>query len=239
MTIGSSIAKVHILTIVLAVVGASTGVAETVRGSVFNDTNRNGIRETGEPGIGDVGISNGAVVVQTDRGGGYTIDIEPEDILFVIKPSQWQVALDEKTHLPRHFYVHRPGGSPPSKFPGIPPTGPLPDAVDFALVPNDEEGPFTVLCFGDTQPRDQREVDFISHDILEELIGTDAAFGMTLGDIVFDNLAMLPEIAGGVGTLGIPWHHVIGNPRHKLRHARLPARGRNIHPRNRPAVLQF
>jgi len=107
--------------------------------------------------------------------------------------------------------VHRPEGSPDLKYPGVEPTGPLPESLDFPLYPQDEHGKFKVLCFGDTQPRNQAEVDFISHDVLEELIGTDAAFGMTLGDLVFDNLDMLPQIAQSVGTLGIPWHHVIGN----------------------------
>src|SRR5690606_22560669 len=131
--------------------------------------------------------------------------------LFVIKPSHWKVAQDAKTAQPRHFYVHRPAGSPETKFPGVAPTGALPESVDFPLTAQREDGPFNVVCFGDTQPRDQKEVDYISHDVVEELIGVDAAFGFTLGDIVFDNLAMQPEIAQSLGVLGLPWHHVIGN----------------------------
>jgi hypothetical protein len=158
-----------------------------------------------------VGVSNGVDVVATDGDGTYTLEITGDAEIFVIKPSQWRTASDPVTKLPRHFYVHRPGGSPETQYPGVAPTGPLPTFLDFPLYPQDEAGAFTVLCFGDTQPRNQQEVDFISHDVLEELIGTDAAFGMTLGDLSFDNLDMLPQIAQSVGTLGIPWHHVIGN----------------------------
>lgn len=211
MRMVSSVRVVVVLVWLLAAAVPLAGAAEAVRGKVFSDINGNGAWEEGEPGIAQVGISNGTRVVATDGAGNYSIDIEPEAIIFAIKPAHWQVALDPQSHLPRHFYVHRPDGSPAGKFPGLAPTGPLPASVDFALVPHDERGPFTVLCFGDTQPRDQREVDFISHDILEELFGTEAAFGMTLGDIVFDNLAMLPEIAQSAGTLGLPWYHVMGN----------------------------
>lgn len=197
--------------LMLAAACCGAAAAETVHGRVFNDINGNGSWDAGEPGVPGVGVSNGRQVVATDQEGRYALDIEGDAILFVIKPSHWQVTLDPVTKLPRHYYVHRPEGSPELKFPGVAPTGPLPASVDFALTPRDEHGPFTALCFGDTQPRNQMEVDFVSHDVVEELQGAQVAFGITLGDLVFDNLDMLPQIAGGVGTLGLPWYHVIGN----------------------------
>lgn len=200
-----------LLAFVLTAAMPLSSPAETARGRVFHDQDRDGRLTPGEPGVAGVGVSNGVDVVETDAEGRYTLEIGEEGLIFVIKPSHWQVATDPRTHLPRHFYVHRPEGSPKSKYPGIAPTGPLPASIDFPLVAQDESAPFTVLCFGDTQPRDQKEVDYISHDVLEELIGVEAAFGMTLGDIVFNNLDMLDEISQGAGTLGIPWHHVIGN----------------------------
>jgi len=185
--------------------------AETARGRVYHDENGNGAWDVGEPGIPGVGVSNGADVVASDSEGKYTLELDSKGGVFVIKPSGWQVSLDPKTKLPRHYYMHRPDGSPALKYPGVAPTGALPSSIDFPLAPHDETGAFTALCFGDTQPRNQQEVDYISHDILEELIGTDVAFGMTLGDLVFNNLDMLPQIAGSIGTLAVPWYHVIGN----------------------------
>jgi hypothetical protein len=197
---------------ILAILTTATHVqAETARGRVFNDANGNGRYDAGESGLGAVGVSNGTEVVTTDPEGNYTLEIGEEGFVFVIKPAHWQIPLDPKTKLPRHFYAHRPKGSPNAKYPGIAPTGPLPERIDFALTPQQERGPFEVVCFGDTQPRNQQEVDFISHDVLEELIDVDAAFGLTLGDLVFNNLDMLPQIAQSVATLGLPWHHVIGN----------------------------
>jgi len=194
----------------LAVSGIASG--ETARGRVFNDLNGNGALDDGEPGIAHVGVSDGETVVPTDADGAYALEVSGDVTLFVIKPSHWQVGLDPVTKLPRHFYVHRPEGSPETKYPGVSPTGPLPASINFPLVPNDEHGDFTALCFGDTQPRNQTEVDYISHDIIEELIGADdVAFGFTLGDLTFDNLDMLPQISQSVGAIQIPWYHVIGN----------------------------
>ncbi len=195
----------------LAVLLSLPCVGATLNGGVFNDVNGNGQWDDGESGIPAVGVSNGLTVVTTDEEGRYTLEVKEEEVIFVIKPSHWQVGLEAKTKLPRHFYVHRPDGSPQSKFAGVSPTGPLPASVDFPLTPHPEHGSFDVVCFGDTQPRNQEEVDFISHDVVEELIGVDAAFGLTLGDLAFNNLDMLPQIAQSVGVLGLPWHHVIGN----------------------------
>lgn len=203
--------SVYRLALLTLVAVPYTVVATTLTGYVYNDSNGNGIRDTGEVGIPQVGLSDGATVVTTNEEGHYSITIGDEGVVFVIKPSHWKVGVDPRTNLPRHYYVHRPNGSPASKFPGVTPTGPLPTTFDFALTASPENEPFDVVCFGDTQPRNQKEVDYISHDVLEELIGVDAAFGMTLGDLVFDNLDMLPQIAQSVGLLGIPWYHVIGN----------------------------
>jgi hypothetical protein len=46
---------------------------------------------------------------------------------------------------------------------------------------------------------------------VEELIGTDASFGVTLGDIVFDDLSLFEPQAKMIALLGIPWYNVIGN----------------------------
>ncbi len=179
------------------------------RGVVFEDRNGNGTRDRGEPGIADVAVSNGRDVVVTDSKGRYELAVE--DIVFVIKPAGWQVPLQPKTQLPQHYYVHRPEGSPETEYAGVAPTGELPGSIDFPLTRQEESKDFRVVCFGDTQPRNQREVDYVSHDIVEELVGVDAAFGMTLGDLAYDHLETLVPIASTIGLLGLPWHHVIGN----------------------------
>jgi hypothetical protein len=70
---------------------------------------------------------------------------------------------------------------------------------------------FQVLLFGDTQPRNQTEVNYITEDVVTDLIGSTAAFGVTLGDIVFDDLNVFEPLNQSIALIGIPWYNVIGN----------------------------
>jgi hypothetical protein len=185
--------------------------APTATGYVYHDRNRNGVRDPGEPGIRNVRVSNGREIVRTDNQGRWTLPYDPEDtIFFVLKPRGWMTPVNEN-NLPRFHYIHRPQGSPKLKYEGVPPTGPLPKSIDFALYPQREPDKFRAIFFADTQPRDQREVDYIAHDVVEELIGIDAAFGVTLGDIVFDDLDIFEPLNRVIALIGIPWYNVVGN----------------------------
>ena len=49
------------------------------------------------------------------------------------------------------------------------------------------------------------------HDVVVELMETDAAFGVSLGDIVADDPNLFDEISQGIGQIGIPWYNIFGN----------------------------
>jgi hypothetical protein len=193
-----------------AVAEAQNGAQPAGKGVVYHDENGNGMRDDGEPGIGGVRVSNGSAITVTDADGGYSLDVDDDTILFVIKPRGWQVPMND-LNLPQFYYIHKPAGSPPSRFAGVPPTGELPSSIDFPLHPNDEPDRFEAILFGDTQPRDVKEVNYIAHDVVEDIIGTDAAFGVTLGDIVFDDLDVFEPLNRVIAMIGIPWYNVLGN----------------------------
>ena len=179
-------------------------------GVVFHDENQNEQYDSGEIPLEGIRVSNGKEIVATDSEGRYEIDIDDDTTLFVIKPRNFRTPLNEE-NLPVFYYHHKPHGSPRSRFAGVQPTGPLPDSVDFPLYPQEEPETFQAILFGDPQPRNQTEVDYIAHDVIEELIGTEASFGVTLGDIVFDDLDIMPSINKTIALLGIPWYNVVGN----------------------------
>jgi len=179
-------------------------------GVVYHDANGNGNYDAAEQPLAGIRVSNGRDIVTTGPDGRYEIGVSPDTILFVLKPRGWRTPLNEQ-NLPRFFYVHKPGGSPPLRYGGVAPTGPLPASVDFPLYPQDEPNKFKALLFGDPQPKDQKEVDFIAHTVVETLIGTDASFGVTLGDIVNDDLSLFEPQARAIALIGIPWYNVIGN----------------------------
>lgn len=184
---------------------------QIARGFVYEDANQNRQLDDGELLISNVKVSNGREIVKTNNQGRYELPVSDDGIIFVIKPQGWATPLNEN-QLPQFYYIHKPNGSPANfRFKGVEPTGPLPKSINFPLHRQSEPDEFRAIMFGDPQPRNHKEVDFISHDVVEELIGTDASFGVTLGDIAFDNLATFDTLNEAIALIGIPWYNVIGN----------------------------
>ena len=205
-----SISRLAFATVLLAV-APSLAAQQFATGTVFLDANSNGQLDSGEATVPNVGISNGKDVVQTGPDGRYKVSVTDDSIVFVIKPEGHRTTRDQD-HIARFYYIHKPNGSPTTlKFPGVAPTGPLPAEINFPLYPQKEDKQFDVLFFGDPQPRDQKEIDYMAHDVVENLVGVDAAFGVTLGDILFDDLSLFESFNRTLGRIGIPWYNVIGN----------------------------
>ena len=193
-----------------AVGGVPRAGAAAATGVVYVDANQNQVRNAGEMPLPGVRVSNGREVAVTDANGKYSLPVDEDTIVFVIKPAGYRTVQDED-HLSRFYYIHKPNGSPKLDFPGVEPTGPLPATIDFALYPSEESSVFDVIFFGDPQPRDQKEIDYIAHDVVEDLVGVKAAFGVTLGDILFDDLSLFDSLNRTIGKIGVPWYNVIGN----------------------------
>ncbi|MCA9122236.1 MAG: calcineurin-like phosphoesterase family protein [Planctomycetales bacterium] len=188
----------------------NTSTQQKASGVVFEDTNANQQFDANDKPLPDVRVSNGRDIVLTDLKGKYELLVDDDDIVFVIKPRGYRTLLSED-NLPKFYYIHKPAGSPAAKFKGVEPTGDLPPSIDFPLYKQSEPNQFRAVLFGDPQPRDQKEVNYIAHDVVEELIGTDASFGVTLGDIVFDDLDVFFPLNKTIALIGIPWYNVIGN----------------------------
>jgi hypothetical protein len=207
--------------ITLASAIASTGQAFAMNdnqaiatGVVFEDRAGAGWRQSGDPGIAGVLVSNGRDVVKTDRDGRYTLPIDDEAIIFVVKPSGYAVPVERGTMLPRFYYIHQPKGTPAHlglDYRVIAPTGPLPSSVDFALRKVDEPSRFDVLLFADPHAGSPAEIDFIRDDVVNALIGTKAAFGITAGDMMSDDLSLYARYNRIIGQIGVPLYNVVGN----------------------------
>jgi hypothetical protein len=206
-----SIPAVSILALFAAVAACVTGHAQgTACGVVYEDANANGARDAGERGLPEVLVSNGADVAATDAEGRWQLPAGDDVIFFVVKPAGFAVPTDNYKR-PKYYYIHKPAGSPPEAVPGVAPTGPLPASIDFGLVPKAAQPKFTAVVFSDPQARGLTEVDYIARDVVPELIGTDAAFGVTLGDLVADDPGLLGAVSEITGQIGVPWYQVFGN----------------------------
>lgn len=188
--------------------GAPAG--ETAHGVVYESSGG----ETRGPGVEGVLVSNGRDVVKTDAEGRYALPIKGDAVIFVIKPAGFSLPVDPATKLPRFSYVHQPDGSPADlnlRFRGVDPTGPLPDSVDFPLIRQAEPTKFDVILLTDPQPESHVELDFVRDDVVDGLVGSKAAFGVTTGDILFDDLSMYGRYNRIIGQIGLPWWNIGGN----------------------------
>lgn len=187
----------------------------TAKGTVYLDTNKNGQHDPNEKGIEGVKVSNGVDVVKTDTLGQYTIELPPESILFISKPANYSIPLNE-VQLPQFYYCHYPNGTPALaqwKWPVIEPTGPLPKTIDFALLEGAVPDEFKAMGFADPQTATDEELDMMRKDIIDALFGNPykAKFGLVAGDVVNDNLALYERHNKLMSQIGIPMWNVPGN----------------------------
>jgi hypothetical protein len=189
----------------------------TVAGFVFDDKNGNGEFDPGtDRPMNDVKVSNGLDIAATDKKGVYELPLRDNAPIFVIKPSGYSLPLD-KDNKPVFYHMNVPAGASGESYQGIDPTGSIDGVLNFALYKNEEPNNIKVLVFGDTQVRDNKEISYLQQDIIDDLIGTDADFGITLGDVVYDDLDIFGNLASSIADIGIPWIYVPGN--HDIDHS--------------------
>lgn len=197
----------------LSFYSALTVAQQQASGFVFEDSNKNGIRDRREKPLANVAVSNGTEVVTTDQKGHYSLPIQDGQIVFVIKPEQFSTKINEN-FLPAYYYIHKPNGSVKGlKYGGVEPTGPLPKEINFPLYPQKEEKNFQIMVFGDPQPYDEKELDYFQRGIVNEAKNNkkNAVFGISLGDLVGNDLSLHPSYIQVMKSLGLPWYNVMGN----------------------------
>ncbi len=188
--------------------------AAQARGTVFEDRDGSGKPGPSNPGIEGVMVSNGQDVVKTDAQGRWSLNVAEGESLFVIKPTGWMTPVDPDTNLPRFAHIHAPNGTPDPgryRFAGLAPSGPLPASIDFALKRQDEPRKFNAILFADPQPESLAEVAYVRDDVVSRATDVAAAFGITHGDIMFDDLSFYDRFNKIIGTIGLPWYNCCGN----------------------------
>lgn len=194
----------------------TTNAQSIVKGYVYADKNGNGKKEKNEKGLSNIPVSNGIYVTTTDKSGRYELPVGNDNIIFVIKPAGFSLPVN-KDNLPQFYYIHKPEGSPQQKYQGVQPTGKIPQQVNFALIPTEEKENFRILVFGDPQIKIRQQLDFFNRGIIDEVKGIkNVLFGMSLGDIVGNNLTLFAPYSAIVSEVGIPWYNVMGN--HDMNH---------------------
>jgi hypothetical protein len=217
----SSCSVIFASSVVLAQCNNARADAEIARGTVFLDANQNLLKEPVEFGVAGVVVSNGCNTVLTDSAGDYQISLAPTEILFISKPADYSTPVDEN-NIPQFFYRHYPNGTPNEitgtsvewLWPVIEPTGILPDSIDFPLFPSTMANEnFLAHGFADTQAQYGTGQDMVREELVNPLIGNPygVKFGLTVGDVVFDNLDLYERHKAMMGLMDIPQWYLPGN----------------------------
>ena len=184
---------------------AATGAKVAVSGHVYLDRDGRPGRGSADDGVADVAVSNGTHIVRTDAQGRFRIDADPGGHVFVIKPAG-------------HRFVAAADGLP-AFWRKVPEAGIV--DLDFGLAGGARPGGATsgsgaddvqVLLFTDPQVKDERDIDYYRRDIVAPIVGRHpAALGVSLGDLVDDEVQLYPALNAVTVQLGVPWFHVPGN----------------------------
>ena len=195
------------------VTGTAEG-AETVSGTVFHDLSRDGAFQEDEPGVADVMVSNGRDVVTTDAEGAYELPVYDNMTVMIVEPADYDAPTDENG-VPQFFRHHLPEGTPQNlRYGGLEPTGPLPAAINFPLLRTGRTDAFSCVMMGDTQPYSNTEVGYVRDATLDSILGedlSDAECMVLLGDVMGDDLGLLPRFMSLFGAVGLPQYYVHGN----------------------------
>ncbi|MCJ2068027.1 calcineurin-like phosphoesterase family protein [Methylobacterium sp. J-030] len=198
----------------LASLGLAAGRAEAqgtaeANGIVYA-TDVTGVDRAPLPGVL---VSNGREIARTDDQGRYRLPMPGDGAVFVIKPPGYALPRDAD-NVPRHSYIHQPEGTPAKlglRYRGVAPTGPLPASIDFTLTRVDEPADFDVILFTDPQPESRFELDHVRDTAVARAMAIPAAFGMTTGDVLFDDLSLIDRSNRIIGRIGLPWYSLPGN----------------------------
>ncbi|MCX7041148.1 MAG: calcineurin-like phosphoesterase family protein [Gammaproteobacteria bacterium] len=181
-------------------------------GTVFIDRDNDGKRDKREKGLAGVAISDGETIVRSDSRGRYALAARPARSVFLIKPAGLVAAL-RPDGLPDTWINLQPEAGPKLRYGGVPPSA-VAGCRDFALrpAPKATDGSLDVLVFGDPQLKSSVDADYYARYIVGPLqVKPAARLGITLGDLVNDDLSLFPALKATDARLGLPWLHAPGN----------------------------
>ncbi len=168
-------------------------------------------------GIPDVPVTDGYAYVKTDANGVYQMKANRYcRVVYLSVPAAYRIPLDEKNHQPWFYRSF-------DKSKGV-------DRNDFALEPQAVENNFTLIMIGDPQCQNDSQAERYKNETVPAMINTlnnahsagkyPNAYGVTLGDIVFDSTNMWDKMMGSMSNLKLadgsyfPIFQCIGNHDH-------------------------
>lgn len=172
-----------------------------VQGIVFHDKNNNQRWDRGEKRIRDVMVSNGKDIVRTNRKGEYQMHVQPGKSIFPVLPPDYTIHAGDLDVVNANFLY-------------VDPLLEHPDTIVFPIPLQAIKSPdhFRFGAIGDVQIGNEEERRYAARSIFSELKQrNDLAFQVVLGDLVNDELPLLPAFKAMLANLDHPSWTLAGN----------------------------
>lgn len=156
-------------------------------------------------------ISDGFTVTTTDAKGRYSIVADADSSKFVF------------VSVPSHCAIPK-SGMRPVIYQTIAYDGKSNATHDFALESCTPADTFSIFAVADVQLQNKLDLGQLQTDVIDalkydvrQLTARRPVIGVSLGDLVWDNMPMYPDYLKQMDRIGIPFFNVIGNHDHDLR----------------------
>jgi len=162
-----------------------------------------GVVRSQERGLPGIAVSDGVEVVDTDASGAFELVTRPErGFVWFSAPTGYRFPRNPTGTV--RFYQPLSRRSE--------------QTADFELEPDPvAHDDHTLLLLGDIQTQNRMETGWFLSQSVPDLQGTVAGlggehvFGISCGDIMFDDLTLYPDYERGVREVGAPFFQVVGN----------------------------
>lgn len=162
--------------------------------------------DSDEPVEGVV-VSDGYSVTVTDAKGVYQMKTgDKSRFVFVSVPADFQIPMENG-----HPKIYQ---ALPEKITNV-------ERKDFSLKKQEKVTQFRLLAMADVQIGQDKELQWLRNDEMPEIVKyaetlkkDQPLYGISLGDLVWDNMPFFKEYATETARLNIPVFHVIGNHDH-------------------------
>ena len=185
--------KRSILVVVLILWSFGVVAKIPIQGCLFNDKNRNGELDRGEPRLKNIGITNGDTIVWSGGRGEYCIAVDSGGYLIPILPEGYDFATKGAQNGALKFVDGLCGD------------------LDFGLIKVDSKGAIRMAVVGDPQANDSQQMAYVRVGFNELAMREDIDFSMMMGDLVNDKISLLPQFSTYISQLPYRCWSVAGN----------------------------
>lgn len=168
-----------------------------ISGTIFQDKNLNGRLDRGDSRIKGVGVTNGDDIVYCDSRGRYSILVEDGGYVIPILPS----GFIGSTTAPQNRLIRKVSIDSLKEN----------QRVDFPLIKTKEKESYRFAIIGDPQVKNEQELSYARIFLSEVAEREDLDYSILMGDLVNDNMDLLPKYPDFLKLFSHPTWSIIGN----------------------------